>query len=167
MRKSSRQLKLTANSMPFLPNSDQIVNPINGSDCAKYLDVKDAKERIAFTHEVASWCLRSAQRQIEKGNLEAGLSWNQRASRVLVRTCGPLVSQTIERNLLQIASTLPKFEWKPSPNRARRRWLHVLEHALTYGGLTAMARRWIDENPGNDLHSVAFTSIPPRGIPEA
>ncbi len=148
------------------PPSPLIPYPgLGGTEQHPYLDTADARERIGFCHEVASWCLRHARRRMQQGDYEGALSWTQLAARRLIRTCRPLVSEAIERNLLQIAAVLPAPEWRPSPAPERRRWLHVLDHALPYGGLTAMARRWMERDAENASHSVAFTAIPKRPIP--
>ena len=127
----------------------------------------DVREGIAFTHAVADWCLRQARQHMERENIEAALEWNYRAARTLIRGCRPLVSETLERNLLEIASRLPRFAWSPAREQnAPRRWLHVVDHALPYGGHTAMARRWIATNPGDYVHSVAL-SVQEAAVPES
>jgi glycosyltransferase involved in cell wall biosynthesis len=115
------------------------------------------KTRVAFRRSVADWCLRQARRCIKHGQIEGALRWNHLAAGTLSSGCNPLVSEALEQNLLEIASYLPRFPWCPAQNRKTpRRWLHVIDHALPYGGHTAMARRWIANDPGNNVHSVAL-----------
>ena len=147
----------------FLDTPMNTLKPHNDSDTEQ-----DAvRERITYTHAVADWCLRQARRHMERGNIEAALLWNYQASRMLIRGCRPLVSETIERNLREIASLLPRVEWRPTRGReAPRRWLHVIDHALPYGGHTAMARRWITSDPGKSVHNVVLT-VQEQPVPEA
>jgi hypothetical protein len=121
------------------------------------LEENSLRAQATFTRDVAEWCLRRARHHMERGDIDSALEWNSRAARTFIRGCRPLVSETLERNLLEIAATLPRFAWKPAPAAAgKRRWLHVLDHALPYGGHTAMVRRWIATNPGNDVHCAAL-----------
>jgi hypothetical protein len=70
----------------------------------------------------------------------------------------PLVSREIEESLLQIGATLPSYPWQRGKEGTPKRFLHVLDQPRPYGGLTAMARRWIENDPGNHIHSVALLS---------
>lgn len=123
--------------------------------------------RLAFRHSVASWCLRQAKRHMERGKNEAALEWNHIGAGVLRYGCAPLVSETLEQNLLEIASRLPRFEWRSAHDKdASRRWLHVIDYARPYGGHTAMVRRWIARDQGNRVHSVALPNQE-HPVPEA
>jgi glycosyltransferase involved in cell wall biosynthesis len=128
-------------------------------------------ERVAFRNAVADWCLRGAQRSMRSQRIEEALQWNALAALAFVRGCNPLVSETLEQNLLEIAQRLPRFEWHVNADRgAVRRWLHVIDVALPCGGLTAMAQRWITRDPSKRVHSIALLAQDqpvPDGLAEA
>jgi glycosyltransferase involved in cell wall biosynthesis len=117
------------------------------------------KQWVAFTRELAEWCLRNAACSFEKDSIEEALKWNSLAARVFGLGCDALVSEELEENLLRIAKSLPLYEFVDRNRHAGpKRWLHLMDQALPYGGHTAMATRWIANDHGDNSHSVALLS---------
>jgi len=120
---------------------------------------------IAYEHAIAEWCLRNGQKCLQTNSLENALKWHELAARTFTFGCDPLSSDELENNLRRVAQSLPSQRWSaPDSSLNQTRWLHVLDNALPYGGHSAMAFRWIANDPGKNIHSVALlnqrTSIP-------
>jgi glycosyltransferase involved in cell wall biosynthesis len=119
-----------------------------------YLD-----EWIGYTNAIAEWCLRNAKTSFKANSLNDSLVWNSLASRMYATNCDPLTSEEIEANLVRIAKTLPHKKWNKSEAAGtKKRWLHVIDNAPAYGGLTAMVTRWINIDAENNIYSVALTN---------
>ncbi len=72
-------------------------------------------------------------------------------------TCGRLNSKAIEKELLNIAKDIHcKLKVEPEENSV----LHVLTACWITGGHTQVVRRWIENSPKNQKHSVVFTNQP-------
>lgn len=121
-------------------------------------------ERLAYSRAIVDWCFRAAASCAARDQFNESLAWNGIAARVLATGCNPLVSVPLERNLLDLARRLPPVVPTRVPG-SRRRWLHVIDRALPWGGHTAMARRWIEADRAN-VHSVALTAQE-TPVPEA
>ncbi len=120
---------------------------------------------IEYTFALANWCIRQANTSIVIGDLEGAARWSMVAARILTRRSDPLVSREIEEILLKIGATLPRYSWQRSEDSAPKRFLHVIEEPRPYGGHTAMAKRWIENDPDNHIHSVAILSTT-ASVPE-
>jgi len=113
------------------------------------------KERLAYQKAVSEWCLRNATRLLDKRSLEEALQWAKLSALILEGACDPLVFPQLEQLLVVAASLLPgSMSCRPARSHATKRWLHVFDEALPYGGHTAMAVRWMKINPHQDRHSV-------------
>lgn len=112
---------------------------------------------LAYVDQLAEWCSRNADRSRRRGQVEDALRWKTLVARTLATKSAPLASPELEADLLELAGALPRYEWKRSAPGAPKRWLHVMDQALPYGGHTAMARRWISSDTAN-IHSVALLS---------
>jgi len=112
-------------------------------------------ERLAYKQAVSEWCLRNAERCLERDSLEEGLKWAQLSGQVIGVDYAPLTFLQLERQLLIAASRLPGsiLRWQPRRDTGKR-WLHVLDEALPYGGHTAMVVRWMQLDPHDDQHNV-------------
>ncbi|MGA3266058.1 MAG: hypothetical protein ABSE16_04465 [Verrucomicrobiota bacterium] len=90
------------------------------------------------------WCIRSARRQLGKGQSEKAAQWCALASFLAAGPgwFGCLANAELEDVLLQIAAILPTV--RPSSSRALpRRWLHVMTQAWYWGGMVENLKRWI------------------------
>ena len=116
-----------------------------------------AKERLDFNQAIFAWCLRNAKRAIDRDTLEEAIQWDHFAARVACLDCDPLSSPELESHLLKAATRYPLPNVKFSPRIAQpQRWLHVLSIALATGGHTAMVKRWMMLDQGNNQHNVVL-----------
>lgn len=114
-------------------------------------------EKLRFRQAVFHWCLRNAQRAIDRNAIEEALQWDLLAASVACSHCDPLASPDLEAHLLKVASHLPIPNVRLSRRIARtQRWLHVLSIAYPTGGHTAMVKRWMMLDQGENQHSVAL-----------
>lgn len=130
--------------------------------------MKNLQQRLDFSDAVAQWLVDLGHDHLERGELEQGLQATGSAAAVLSRHNRTLTHPLLEANLLQAAERLeggaaPAARRSPAPG-ALPACLHVLTEALPAGGLTAMARRWIQADTAR-AHSVVLlsqsTEVPP------
>lgn len=120
----------------------------------------DTQLKLDYLGAVADWFLDLGDDCVRGGNLEGGIRYNQVAARALIKQNRDLSSARLEANLRLFAGQLPR------PERPRcsaggaghpEVCLHVLNEAMGFGGLIAMAMRWIKHDQGR-VHSVAILS---------
>lgn len=143
--------------MASLARAGQLFNAERTRELDRWMD---------YTRALADWCIRQANVNTATAALEEAVRWYTLAARILGLRSDPLVSREIDDGLLQIGATLPVYPWLRGNEGAPKRFLHVVDQPRPYGGHTAMARRWIENDPGNHIHSVGLvsSSVP---VPEA
>jgi glycosyltransferase involved in cell wall biosynthesis len=123
------------------------------------IELEASTVRLQYNAAVVEWGLANGERVLAaSGQTTQALVWYQLAARILAGGCDPLASGRLEEGLRSIAGRLPRFHWSGDIRRSPRRWLHVIDGALPYGGHTAMARRWIMFDETDSRHSVALIS---------
>lgn len=112
--------------------------------------------RLAFNRAVADWCLRNAGSCLDRQALEQALQWDDIAAQVMSFECATLVSPALEQQLLQIGRGLADPETTTHSRKQSERWLHVLTEVYPDGGHSAMLRRWIQQDPRPNRHSIVL-----------
>ena len=122
--------------------------------------MSDVDLKLDFLDAVANWFIASAEVHLSSGDLEASLRSAQVAASVLSRQNRRLTSPRLELLLQRAAQMLGESEsltsFRVDETDARVVCLHVLDEALSAGGLTAMATRWIEGDSADRLHCVAL-----------
>ena len=122
----------------------------------------EIQNKLDYAQAIADWFLELGDGHIGRGNFEEALKCNYIAGGILMLQNRDLVSVRIESNLRLVADRLAKrgMLQQDAPIRTGRpeRCLHVLTEALPAGGLTAMASRWMRNDGGGRVHSVALLS---------
>lgn len=124
----------------------------------------EAQAKLDYADAVADWFLELGEMRSSCGALEEGLNWTQLAASILCRQSRNLSSARIEALLQYAARQLAGTEdivLSTSDARslgAKAVCLHVLEEALPAGGLTAMAKRWMQNDQSGRVHSLALLS---------
>lgn len=116
---------------------------------------------LDYGDAVADWLLDLGDERTARGDFEEALRFNYIAASTLSRQNRLLSSTRIEANLRRVAEHLSDDE-KPATMTQRgpsskEVCLHVITEALPAGGLTAMALRWIRNDPGR-MHNIALLS---------
>lgn len=114
------------------------------------------KSRLDVNRAVADWCLRNAARCIDRQAMEEALQWDVLAARVMSFECAVLTSAELERQLLQIGIRLEAPDAKSGLRRKSNRWLHVLTEVRPDGGHSVMLRRWLQQDPQVNSHSIVL-----------
>jgi hypothetical protein len=118
--------------------------------------------RLDYAAAVADWFLDIGDSCILRGDFEEALQCNHIAARVLLNQNRDLSSPRIESNLQFFGRMLPEREKPPlvrsTETEGREIWLHVLNEALPFGGHTAMATNWMQDDRSKRIHSVALLS---------
>ncbi len=116
--------------------------------------------KLEYTAAVADWLLDIGDSRTRRGDVHQALICNHLAARVLARQSRDLSSRRIEANMLAFAKNLTGLSSsmtnRSGGNDGKDVWLHVLNEALPYGGHTAMAERWMHNDKGDRIHSVAL-----------
>ena len=124
--------------------------------------MNDFEEKLDYAVAVTDWLLDHAEDHLERDELEQALNYIYIAGSILQTQNRDLVSLRVERNLQRISNRLADrgLIQRDVPVRSGRpeRCLHVITEALPAGGLTAMASRWIANDTGGRVHSVALLS---------
>jgi glycosyltransferase involved in cell wall biosynthesis len=114
------------------------------------------KDRIVFNRAVSDWCLRSATRCFERQAIEDALQWDLLAAKVMSFECATLVSTELEKQLLHIGRGLKAPDTEMPSQSQSNRWLHVLTEVYPDGGHSAMLRRWVEQDPKHNRHSIVL-----------
>lgn len=114
------------------------------------------KSRLDVNRAVAEWCLRNAARCIKRQALEDALQWDLLAARVMSFECAVLASAELEQQLLQIGLRLKAPDTEAGLRRKSNSWLHVLTEVRPDGGHSVMLRRWLQQDPQQNSHSVVL-----------
>lgn len=126
---------------------------------------KLSASRLALHNELFRQALHGAEDQFSRGSPLAA-KWALLAAEMADSIgCDYLMSGELEDILLKIAATIPQ----PKRGSAApvRRWLHVFSHAPEIGGHSALAKRWITLDSGEDQHSLITTFQTESDIPES
>jgi hypothetical protein len=127
------------------------------------------QKKLDYTDAIAEWFLELAETSSASGDLETGLTYIQLAGAVLCRQSRTLSSPRLESALRFVAEKLAErspSRRRPPPSHGQKPvCLHVIDEALSAGGLTAMAMNWMRSDPTR-VHSAALLSqaVP---VPEA
>ncbi len=116
--------------------------------------------KLDYLSEVANWFLGLGDVCVREGNVKDGLLYNHVAARILIKQNRDLVSVRLESNLRFFADRLPgskKQENTSNDNSRKDVCLHVLNEAMGFGGVIAMATRWIKHDQSR-IHHVAILS---------
>jgi glycosyltransferase involved in cell wall biosynthesis len=124
------------------------------------VSIREMRVKLDYAAAIADWFLDTGDECIRRGEFEQALKCNHLAARVLARQNRDLSFPRIETNLQLLARILSEDEKRravPSVQRKdKEMWLHVFSEALSYGGHTAMAIRWMKDDLGKRTHSVAL-----------
>ena len=116
------------------------------------------QHQLDYVHAVAGWYLDLASNFLRCSDYESTLQCLHVAATVLSSQNRALSSPRLESTLLDVAARVFHSEPVPVKPSGKRRCLHVLTEALPAGGLTAMARRWIEIDNDSRRHEVALLS---------
>ncbi len=110
--------------------------------------------------------LNRADTALQRGDFESAAQWISGAAGFFVRggTFGHLGSMELESRALQIATQIPRSDWKPGLRKPAR-VLHVLSEAYELFGHTKLCRKWIELDAGSRVHDVVLLEQGPV-IPE-
>jgi glycosyltransferase involved in cell wall biosynthesis len=132
------------------------------------------KAKLDFGDAVSDWFIRQAERELAVNGLDESLRLVHIAASVLVRQNRRLVDPQLETVLRAIARKLGEDAAPNVPQLgiALRKpiWLHVLDEALPAGGLTSMAKRWIEADSAARAHCLVLMGqhVPvPDGLAQA
>lgn len=125
--------------------------------------IKAVCQNLDYKVAVASWLLDAADRRVPRADYELALALNHMAARVLAAQSRDLSSSRIESTLQNVAKILPRRKTREGCTcgqiERKEIWLHVINDARFYGGHTAMAARWIEnDNLTSRTHCVALLS---------
>lgn len=116
--------------------------------------------QLDYAAAIADWFLDLGDAHFRRSEYEQGLRYNQLAGSILCRQSRDLASARIEANLLKAAHVLPEQAEAtievPGDASKKETCLHVLSEAMTNGGHTAMAMRWMSNDLSGRTHSVAL-----------
>jgi glycosyltransferase involved in cell wall biosynthesis len=131
-----------------------------------------ASTRLSLNEAVFRWCLRRADRSLDRRALEPALGYCLLAAdSAAYHGFGQLASPGLERRLLGVAAQLPVPPPRLPPRPGPVRWLHVMDRTYAIGGHTALVRRWMSLDPDGGRHHVLFLShhgeIDPRLVEAA
>lgn len=118
-----------------------------------------AQIKLNYLVALAEWLLDNGDDYFARGEAEHALRCNHLAAYVLTAQNRFLTHPRIEANLQRFAALLPPPQEASALQRDKRPvCLHVLDEALPLGGHTAMSVRWMNNDPGDYVHSVALLS---------
>ena len=119
---------------------------------------------LDYADAAADWLLEYGEDRLALGSLEEASRCAEVAASILWRQNRSLTCPRLERLLLGVASAAPDGALNEGAAECsvERGRLHVLTEALPAGGLTAMATRWILNDPGGRPHHVALLA---QGLP--
>ena len=116
------------------------------------------KMQLDYAEAVANWFAILGKECAERGELEEALQFTRIAGYILAGQSRTLSNDQIETNMLYVAKRLPGGDITKRIKSPDEMCLHVMCEALSAGGLTAMAARWMLNDRSGRRHSVALLS---------
>ena len=126
----------------------------------------DLQARLDYADAVADWFLDLGEACIGRRDWEGALRCGYVAAMVLCRQSRTLSSPRLEAILQHVARDLPAAADIRPAKPARETCLHVLTEAMSAGGLTAMATRWMLNDRSGRRQCVALLG-PRLTVPES
>jgi glycosyltransferase involved in cell wall biosynthesis len=133
--------------------------------------------RLDLLDATATWFVRAAERDLDRGDLESCLRnahvaaslWMRQNRQLTVPRLESLIQHAAQRLDAGGSAVVAAASMASIPPTASK-CLHVMEEAMPAGGLTAMATRWIRNDGAARSHSVALLAQKgpvPKALEEA